>query len=183
MDRAKFFDEVRAHLFGGQLVQSQVDGVNAILDARDKYAQTMDPRELAYCLATTFHETARAMTPVREIGEGRGMAYGSTYYGRGLVQLTWERNYAMATARLRGHGVIDASVDLARDPDLALRPDIASAILIFGMSEGWFTGRKLSQFFAGTRSDWIDARRIINGHDRAALIAGYGLHFYSAITA
>ena len=51
------------------------------------------------------------------------------------------------------------------------------------MLECWFTGRRLDQFFAGTRSDWVDARAIINGRDRAALVAGYGLHFYEGLRA
>ena len=95
------------------------------------------------------------------------------------MQLTWLQVYQHAETRLRLHGI---NVDLVRSPDLALRPDTSAAILVFGMTEGWFTGRKLADFFAGTRSDWVDARTIINGHDRAALIAGFALHFYAGLT-
>ena len=188
MDRTKFFATIRPLLFHGAISARQVDGTNAILDVWGKYASTSDPRWIAYSLATAFHETAATMQPIEEIGKGRGLAYGHPagpwgliYDGRGDVQLTWERNYIHATARLRAHGVIGADVDLDKTPDLAMRPDIAGAVMVFGMTEGWFTGRKLADYFAGTRSDWVDARAIINGHDKAALIAGYALHFYHAI--
>ena len=189
MDHKIFFAEVRDHVFGGSMYQGQVDGCLAILNAWEQHAPASDPRFIAYSLATTFHETARSMAPVRELGAGRGRAYGNPvppynqiYYGRGLVQLTWERNYTYATKRLRELGLVGSDVDLVRNPDLAMRPDIAAAVLVCGMSEGWFTGRKLIDYFKGTRSDWIDARVIINGHDRAALIASYGMAFYHALT-
>jgi putative chitinase len=189
MDLKIFFNEVRDHVFGKTMYQAQVDGCVAILDAWGKHAPASDPRFIAYSLATAFHETARSMAPVRELGAGRGRAYGhpvapynQIYYGRGYVQLTWERNYAIATRALLKHNVVDRNIDLVRYPDLAMRPDIAAGVLVFGMLEGWFTGRKLVDYFAGTRSDWVDARVIINGHDRAALIAGYGLAFYHALS-
>lgn len=189
MDLRIFFNEVRDHVFGNSMYQGQVDGCTTILNAWGKHAPASDPRFIAYSLATTFHETARSMAPVRELGQGRGRAYGDpagkyrqVYYGRGYVQLTWERNYELATRNLVKHGVVGGDVDLVRNPDLAMHPDIAAGVLVFGMLEGWFTGRKLVDYFAGTRSDWIDARVIINGHDRAALIAGYALTFYHALT-
>jgi putative chitinase len=54
--------------------------------------------------------------------------------------------------------------------------------MFVGMNRGMFTGKKLSDYFSGTTEDWVNARRIINGTDRAALIAGYGRIFYSAIS-
>lgn len=188
MDLKTFFNEVRDHVFGKTMYQGQVNGCEAILDAWGKHAPNSDPRFIAYSLATVYHETARSMAPIRELGQGRGRAYGhpvapynQVYYGRGYVQLTWERNYANATRSLVRHNVVGSDVDLVRNPDLAMRPDIASGILVFGMLEGWFTGRKLVDYFSGTRSDWVDARVIINGHDRATLIASYGLAFYHAL--
>src|SRR5208282_5987635 len=89
------------------------------------------------------------------------------YYGRGLVQLTWWANYARADARLHDLGALDPDQDLEMTPDLALDPNIAAAILIFGMTEGWFTDRKLSDYFTATTTDFIQARRIVNGLDRA----------------
>lgn len=190
MDRAAFFKLVRKQPFGGRLAADQVRGVEALLDAWERWAPGADPRFIAYALATAYHETGGKMQPVREIGRGKDRAYGAVvgrfaqaYYGRGHVQLTWLRNYELADAKLRALGVLEPGESLVRDPDLALRADVSAAIVVRGMVEGWFTGRRLEQFFVGTRSDWVDARAIINGRDRAALVAGYGLHFYEGLRA
>lgn len=189
MDRAIFFAEIRKAPFGGRMSKGQVAGVEAMLDGWKAFGPH-DQRWAAYALATAFHETATTMQPIREIGRGKGKPYGApagrhkqSYYGRGLVQLTWERNYRDATERLRARGVIGSADDLTRTPDLAMRPDIAVAILVHGMVEGWFTGRKLGDYFRGSRSDWVDARTIINGHDRDRLVASYGMLFYHALGA
>src|SRR5262245_56302737 len=102
-----FFDAVRNDPFSGSLSQSQVDGMNAILAAWQDNPRSDDLRWLAYCLATTFHETSQEMQPIEEYGKGAGMSYGvpdpdtgQTYYGRGYVQLTWRDNYARADHEL-----------------------------------------------------------------------------------
>ena len=181
MDRAIFFAKARARLFGGALKRSQVEGVTAILDecvARD----VTDERALAYVLATAYHETGRAMRPVREVGRGRGRPYGVpdpqtglVYDGRGYVQITWKANYQRLGDRL--------GVDLVDHPDLALDPKIAAAILVVGMKEGLFTGRALAQSFTSGLCDWTGARRIVNGQDRAVEIAAYARAFHDCLTA
>lgn len=188
MIRSKFFSALRKTLFAGGLSKEQVAGLEAKLDAWERIAPTADLRFVAYSLATSYHETARTMQPIREYGRGKGRRYGvkagpsgQVYYGRGDVQLTWLANYDRATKELRRLGALTSRESLVETPDLALRPDISAAVMIVGMLEGWFTGRKLADYFAGARSDWVDARRIINGTDRAALIAGHGLHFYAAL--
>lgn len=181
MNDAMFFATLRARLFGGALTQAQVDGTNAILtEARTR--GLIDPRQLAYVLATAYHETGRAMRPVREIGKGKGRAYGlpdpatgQTYYGRGYVQITWKANYERLGRRL--------GVDLVAAPDRALEPGIAAAILIVGMREGLFTGKSLDDCFAAGRSDWTGARRIVNGLDRADEIAAHARAFHAALIA
>lgn len=132
-----------------------------------------DHRRLAYILATAWHETAQRMEPIREFGLGRGKAYGivdstgKAPYGRGFVQLTWRANYVKADERLGLKGA------LAKNYDLALEPPTAAAIAVQGMLGGWFTGKKLGDFIAGPRCEYVSARQIINGMDRAALIADY----------
>lgn len=130
------------------------------------------------------------MQPIAEYGRGRGHAYGAPtgpwkqiYFGRGNVQLTWERNYALAETKLRRIGVLKSEESLLKTPDLALRGDVAAAIMVLGMIEGWFTGRKLGDFFSGPKSEWTNARTIINGHDKAKLIADFALHFFNALQA
>lgn len=181
LDRAKFFDAVRRQPFAGHLTAPQVAGMEAILDA---CPPDLGVEKTAYCLATTFHETARTMRPIEEIGRGRGRSYGPTgFWGRGFVQLTWQANYAKATKELRARGILKPSEDLVKTPALAMRPDVAAAILFFGMIEGWFTGKKLGDYFVPGRSDPKGARRIINGTDCDALIAGYHAQFRVALIA
>lgn len=184
IDREKFYASIRSPLFDGELSQRQVDGINAIFDCWDKSGFT-DLRWLGYALATVYHETGRAMYPIEEVGKGKGHPYGfpvgpwhQVYDGRGDIQLTWEANYRKASQKLAPHGI---SVDLDKDPTLALHPDIAAAILIYGMVEGWFTGKKLSDYFSATKDDPVNARRIVNGIDKAQTIAGYYGHFLAAL--
>lgn len=181
MDRSAFFDGVRAAPFGGTLTKTQVSGMETLLDM----APPLLPLDhLAYCLATTFHETARTMLPIEEYGRGKGRPYGPTgFWGRGYVQLTWETNYAKATRRLRELGYLTAREDLVAVPALAMDPQIAARILFVGMTEGWFTGKKLSDYFRAGLSDPINARRIVNGTDKAALISTYHAQFRAALVA
>jgi putative chitinase len=50
-----------------------------------------------------------------------------------------------------------------------------------GMAEGWFTGRKLGQYFNDDEDDPVNARQIINGNDDDTLIAAYHSQFLSAL--
>jgi hypothetical protein len=107
------------------------------------------------------------MKPISEMG---GPTYLKSkeyypYYGRGYVQLTWDYNYKKAGAKL--------GVDFISQPSLLLQPQYAAPILVIGMLEGWFTGKKLSDYETLQGSDYLDSRREINGMDKAALIAGY----------
>lgn len=189
INQAAFFASARMHLFSGSFTQSQVNGIDAILAAWGRMGDG-DLRKLAYVLATAFHETARTMQPIEEYGKGRGRPYGvptgpwhQVYDGRGLVQLTWEANYKKATIELKSAGVIDDTIDLEKTPELAMRPDIAAAIAILGMLHGWFTGKKLSHYISANGADFVGARRIINGQDRAVVIGGYAVQFLTALQA
>jgi hypothetical protein len=172
MDRAAFFAAVRKDF--GRLRQGQVEGFNAILDAWD----AADPRFTAYGLATTWHETATTMQPIEEYGRGKWKRYGvpvngRVYFGRGYVQLTWLANDCTATEKL--------GVDFVSHPEHVMEPKHAAAMLVRGMTEGWFTGRKLSEYFSATRDDPRQARKIINGLDKADTIAGYHKSFLKAL--
>ena len=182
MDRELFFISARAKVFSGHLTQAQVDGLNAILDYWAAHYPGAAWEWIAYCLATTWWETAHTMAPVSEVGHGAGRPYGDpdpetgeTYYGRGLVQITWRDNY-------RGVGD-DIGVDLLNEPSLALRLDIAVKILVEGMVNGWFTGRCLRHYFSSGQNDPIGARRIINGVDHAADISAVHRLFLAALRA
>ena len=133
-------------------------------------------------LATAFHETAFTMQPIAEYGKGKGRKYGvpagphqKVYYGRGYVQLTWDYNYKKAQDKL--------GAPFYGDPELALEPHHAAAIMIRGMVEGWFTGKKLADYLNDQHSDYIGARKIINGTDKAQTIAGYAKKFEAFLAA
>lgn len=181
IDRDKFFPLARAKPFGGTLDQEQVDGMNSLLDAWEGALVNPDLRYLAYELGTAYHETAMTMQPVSEWGKGRGRPYGhpdpvtrQVYYGRGYVQVTWKADYATMSPIV--------GEDLVNHPDIALEPAVAAKIMFVGMEHGMFTGRKLSDYFTASGSDWINARRIINGLDCAAAIATYAQEFFAALS-
>lgn len=196
INRGFFFAHVRSELFAGKMTAKQVEGFNTILDFwENEYRGAKDDRHLAYALATAYHETAYTMQPVREYGSNeykrrlydvtgdnpaRARKNGNTepgdgvkYAGAGYVQLTWKNNYALAGKKLR--------VDLVNHPELALVPRTAAMIMFQGMAEGWFTGKCFNHYLLGEKTDFRNARRIINGLDRADHIAQYAMKFYSAI--
>lgn len=182
----QFFNTIRP-IFGGTFTRSQVNGIETLLAATDG----LPIAHRAYLLATPVIETGRTMQPITEYG-GRayfdkynagtriGIVLGNTqrgdgyaYRGRGYVQITGRTNYARAE---RATGA-----PLVKNPDGALSPDLAARILVRGCTEGWFTGKKLSDYLDGVNPDYIKARRVINGSDRAQEIARYAEIFEDAL--
>ncbi len=178
------FDIIRKAF--GKLNQGQVDGINRL--AVHLAMSGLPVKHQAYLLATSWHETAATMQPIHERGKvayfnkyepgtriGRDLGNtqpgdGYRFRGRGYVQLTGRANYTAAGRKLK--------LDLVGNPDLALEPDHAAAILIAGCRDGWFTTKKLSDY-----ADYENMRRVVNGTDRAALIAGYARTFEAALAA
>lgn len=173
IDRKVFYDHVRASPFGGSLSQSQVNGMNTILDTWETRGTSSDLRWLAYMLATTYHETARTMQPIAEIG-GESKSY-APYYGRGFVQVTWLANYEKLKKA--------TGVDVVTYPDRAMEVSVAVMALFDGMEQGWYTGKKLSDYIHDASCDYVNARQIVNGLDRAQDIAGYAKSFQAALDA
>lgn len=136
--------------------------------------------QLAYVLATAYHETAHTMQPVKEAywvknaeeWRRKNLRY-YPWYGRGFVQLTWEKNYIYAGEQL--------GMDLTTDPDSVMDPNVSAEILVRGSRDGWFTGKKLSDYITLQKSDFKNARRIINAMDKADLIAGYAKDYDAAL--
>ena len=186
IDRKKFYDSIRESLFYGVLSQRQVDGMNYLLDVWERLFPALPIEWLAYCLATVFHETAYMMVPLEEYGKGEGKAYGEpvgphgeTYYGRGHVQLTWEDNYKKGEqALLDRYGVV---APMHQYPHRMLEDETSALVLYDGMIEGWFTGVGLPSFFNAATEDPVNARKVVNGLDKADLIAGYYWNFKAAL--
>lgn len=212
----KFFidyDAIRPHMPGEKLLQSQIDGMNAIISAFNKWGDGNKQR-LAVILGTGRWETGHTFQPVKETQTARDKTPPSDttvirrldaafkagkllgvktpywrkgWFGRGFVQLTHEANYQgpARDAVLKAFGV-----DIHANRDETLRPDIAAFILVRGMLEGWFTGRKLLQYVDDLDDDdvkdlheYLISRAVVNGHDKAKQIADYALQFEHALVA
>lgn len=187
--------KLRSHF--GRFTQMQVDGFNSIISAINDFGgDATNPSYCAYMLATTWHETGlpikgrliHTMQPVEELGKGRGRRYGKRidvhggryseslpiYYGRGYVQLTWLTNYVFMKLRL--------GVDFVNHPELALVPKHAADIMITGMLEGSFTGKSLSRYIKyGLFFEFVNARRVINGTDKATMIGQYAVKMLDSL--
>lgn len=185
-NRKPFFDAIRKSLFPSGLSQSQVNGINDLLD--EWFASPFkDHRHLAYILAGVHHETGARMVPVREgfasTDEGARAAVkklydagritrnyaapvnGVSYYGRGRIQNTHHANYVKLQDRF--------GLSFVSKPDLLLNSAVDAKVTVYGHAEGIWTGRKLSDYINAHTDDPIGARRIVNGTDKAKLIAGY----------
>lgn len=164
----------------GTLNESQLEGLNFLMDRLEADVDVADLRWAAYMLATAWHETGKTFQPVEENGHGAGHPYGvpdaetgKAYYGRGYVQLTWRDNYA-AMGRVFG-------LDFMHEPELVMHPEIAYKIMSLGMRRGSFTGAKLARYINAEGCDYVNARRIINGVDCATIIAGYASRIERAL--
>lgn len=211
MDRKVFFAAVRTAPFGGRLNPSQVAGMSAILDEWEARWQQKTPlTQLSYVFATPWLETDQTMQPIHEYGntayftrmydiagarpaKARELGNihpgdGAKFAGMGLVQSTGRSNARRATKRLRELGIIGPDIDFEETPLLLMEPKYAIPILFVGMEEGWFTGVKLDAVIddkvdGDEHTDFIRARRIINGSDRAEKIADAADQFLAALKA
>ena len=200
MNKAKFYTGLRTRV--GALSQTQVDGNEAILNEFENHPSLTRP-QMAYILATAYHEVDKKMQPIREYDRGGNRAYAVwktnskgvkycfkdrrrtdvyveseypfIYYGRGFVQLTWWNNYDKMGKRL--------NVDLVNNPDLAMDINIAAKVLVVGMLEGTFTGYKLGRAVNASGTNFLLARKVVNGTDANIKIAGYAQMFLSILNA
>ena len=119
---------------------------------------------------------------------------GYDYAGKGYPQTTGESNYERLEDALRIE-YPEIIADFERrtgkrfdltvgdqpndksDPQNMLDPAIAYVSMSYGSRVGLFTGRKLSQYDLKTDVGRKGSRRIINGQDKATLIAGYIAQF------
>ena len=137
-----------------------------------RHSLIVDLRQQAYILATVRHESANTFMPVKEYGS---MAYLTSkpyfpFIGRGFIQLTHKTNYEKF-GKLLG-------VDLFNNMELACEPETAWKILELGMTRGLFTGKKLDDYFNDEITDYVNARKIVNGLDQCGLIAHYAEEYF-----
>jgi putative chitinase len=178
-----FFNEYKK-IFGGIKLIATVDSIWLIIEAANTYNVTIE--QLAYILATAYHETGFDFIPKYEYGK---LEYFVRKYwlnskvakwlgndnaqdafecrGRGLVQITGENNYTYFGIR--------------NNPDAALEINKAIEILYKGMLEGIFTTKKLSKYINEKECYFVSARRVVNGTDCAEKIATYADSFLSIL--
>ena len=190
INREKFFKNLRIALFD-KFSQLQVDSINAILDEVEAQGVT-DIRQIAYIFSTAYHEafdysgkqtgTIQRIVPIQE-GGSKTYLQGKPYYpyiGYGFVQLTWLANYKKyqniisKIDRFKGY-------DIIKNPESVQDIKLAAFILVHGMVNGSFTGKKLSDYI-GKKCDFVGARRIINGTDKASLIGSHASAFLTALS-
>ena len=192
VSRKAYHNRLNAVLFSGRMNEEQRNCISLFsyslvlmrLLGREVYYQY-----LAYMLATVYHETAFTMESIAEYGKGEGRPYGEpdertgqSYYGRSYPQLTWYENYKKASDNLFDKKLSQGCIDFINEPDLILKPFYGMQVTVFGMLEGWFTGKSLDDFWGENGSyDYVNARKIINGTDKAHTIAGYAKEIESAI--
>jgi hypothetical protein len=180
---------------GLQLTAERRKALDFLLTRFENDSKFTMVRELAYVLATIRWETAHTFLPIAEkrasransprLWEIQNRYWPSGFYGRGYVQITWKENYLKAGARLAGQSfminrsnVVVSGNTFADHPDYVMDPNVAYAICASGMRQGWITGKKLPDFIVeGKPPDYVNARRIINGTDRASDIAAMAGQF------
>lgn len=214
MDRAKFFASLRrggSGVFGSSLSQAQVKGCEAIIDACDRYG-VITAHHVAHVMAEVYHETGGYMLPIKEtvmpshkdknppddlVIRRLDQAYasgklpwvsrpywrkdkdGKAWFGRGPIQTTHRINMAKIGQVL--------GVDLLKDPDRILEPEVGAASAVVGLRDGLYTGRKLSDYAFPAALDAgpeHHPRRMVNGRDGTdKKVSGYHRAFYSALEA
>jgi hypothetical protein len=192
INKRYFFERAREFKLFGKLNQVQVSSIDYIINYFE-YLKLKDLRWLAYIFATIKYETKNTYLPIEESEKGKGKPYGKkvkrngvpyklphVFYERGFVSLKWFENYETMGRLLQ--------IPLLEQPELALDVEIATKIMFEGMTRGAssfgdFTGRSLEQYFNPKTDDPIGARKIINGTDKAELIASYHHLFLKCLNA
>ncbi len=186
-DRQKFFNGFKPYfreVAGRAITPTQVANLDFLLTSFENSDYfSSDIRLPAYALATTHIETylPRINSRYAPITEGGNRAYfnkydilhnprkarelgnltagdGYKYRGRGFVQITGKKNYT--------------HFGIADNPDAALEPSTAFRIMEQGMQNGSFTTERLDDYINDEGCDYVNARRVINGLNRATEIAG-----------
>lgn len=190
--RDAFYAAVSRDLFYGSLPDWQRRPLDLLIDEAHRRDRRL--QEVAYVLASAYHESSRFRYK-EEIGHGEGKAYGAScplmgtgskvtksavYFGRGWIQNTWLENFAKLSIAASLH--FGRPIDLVNNPDLLTADDELQAWCLWhGFVTGIWTTRNLADYFGEGRADYIGARAIVNGNDRAEQIAGYARQFEAAL--
>lgn len=132
-----------------------------------------------------------------KLGNAAGSSDAANYRGRGFVQITGRDNYKRLGTQLQKEGFTytydnqtygskEQPIDLVANPThVNLVPELAAKILVSGMQNDSFAqgGKGLSTYITDKTSDFVGARGLVNGTDRAADIAKIAEDFAKVLTA
>ena len=185
INRKQFFDNVKRFGLITKFTQLQVDSIDAILDEIEDL-KIINKGQQAYIFATAYHEafdftgkqtgTIQRIVPIQE---GGTLAYlkSKWYYphiGYGFVQVTHLDNYKKVQ---RAYKLIKGNdIDIVGNPKRLLEVKLSAFAIVYGMQVGLFTGKKLNDFI-GVKFDFRNARKIVNGMDKASEIATHASNF------
>ena len=206
MDKKAFYATLRRdpRVFGTSLGKRQVAGIEGLLKAFDTHGDGQIDT-LAYGLATAYHETARAMVPIKETVMShhrdknpsddtviRRLDAWARRIGR-TTNIYWRRQGRYNLAYFgRGHVQLtwelnyqrssaDAGVDLLRYPDKMLDPVISARVLWGGLLDGRWNGGGNGLRHYLEKSDLQGARRTVNITDQWHKVAEYHYAFLGAL--
>lgn len=193
-----YFDfDLYKQLFNkSRINQDFVNSINGLFQVFNEYNAEDGTSflNIAYMLATSYHETAYTMKPIKEYGSYKYLSKydtgrlakilgntpeadgdGILYAGRGHVMITGLDNYRRFSKLL--------NIDLVQFPDLALDPVVSAKILTIGSLRGLFTTRSLGDYLrSGSLLEFTRARAVINGTDDALEIAKHAVKFLECLT-
>ena len=180
-NREYFFHNYKNYF--GNINQNQVDGLEFLLSKFDN--ENFSAEQVAYMLSTVKHETAHTFQPIEERGGYnyfryligklgiRTLAEANKYKGRGFIQATGRTNYEKYSLIL--------GIDFITNPELMKERENSYKVMIYGFINGTFTGKKITDYINENECDFYNARRCINGTDKAVLISGYADKIYNCL--
>lgn len=180
IQRNKFFNGYKQEF--GKLNDSQVEGLEFLLGKLDETSKFNLSTQYANILAQIRRETNNTYQPVVEgyyIKGNRKKAlydyyrrnnpsalrtifpYGwdtdKTYEGKGRVQTTHLFNAIKIKAK--------TGIDVVSNPDLLLDNETDWKVIELGFGDGIWTGKKISDYINDNKTDYKNARRVVNGLD------------------
>jgi len=187
--------ELKAYISGHLYLNNSKEKVTEFLTSMLSDKTVNNVYWAAYYLATAYHETTFSLAPIREEGLGKGRKYDkkikvkdtygyrgkkdkeytNVFYGRGYVQITHGTGYKNISKLI---GLKED--ELYINPDRALEVGVAYKILTFWMQNDIHkikgVGRKIQEHLtAAGPPKYVAARKIVNGVDKANLIATYAI--------
>lgn len=187
-------------VFPRPLDEAGYEGFSRIVDRAMRGCVEAVEQQTAYILATAYWESALTFLPVREglaktdaeareyvcklydegkirVNYAEPAENGESFYGRGYVQLTWEKNYR----GIGDHLIGDPNWFYDR-PDDVMRPDLAAIIMVRGMVDGIFTEHRLGDHINRDKVDYLHARQTVNRMDRAETLAEWADRMHYVLT-